>query len=572
MEDLLTRPATRPAGPLTAPDPELPGSPGRSGPRDPGSLGRRWAALAGRVQAGAARVEAWSHFDIALLVFLAALSLGLRWRALWTSYWGDEAIAIGIASHSLGSLPHYLVNDGAPPLYYVMLHYWMQLFGRSAPSTHALSMIAALLAIPAAWWSGDKLFGRKAGRGAAALVATCAYLDYYSSETRMYAWLVLAAILAVTCFVLAYQGAGRRYWVAATALMAAVLYLQYYGLYLFAATVIAGSAAALGRRSWPQLKATVLYALACGAAFAPWAPQFLYQLQHTGAPWAPHPAVLDFFADSFNALASAGWAAIVVAIAVCVINRPRPATLTGRRDWLLTSPLALAAAVPLITLLLAWAVGQFVNSWNPRYLGIAVVPALIPLAGGLSRARWGTVALWGAVAGVACTAVPMLVDRGVTVETSKSDAAYLFSSLHPLLHPGALVISSEVTDTPVLALDLGNRYDYATPFGRLTDPLVVNWSDISARLRHADAATNLRPLLQALPIGGQVLLVNPTSWGGGETPETYAGPVEAQAIAANAVLLDDPDLEEEVSQGVPQYSNPLYPMWAILFVKIKPAK
>ena len=94
-----------------------------------------------------------------------------------------------------------------------MLHFWMRLFGRSEPATHALSMVAGLLAIPAAWWSGDKLFGRRAARGAAALVATCAYLDYYSTETRMYSWLVLFAILAVTCFVLAYRGAGRRYWV-----------------------------------------------------------------------------------------------------------------------------------------------------------------------------------------------------------------------------------------------------------------------------------------------------------------------------------------------------------------------
>ncbi len=389
MEDLLTRPAPRPPGPVAAPGPEHPGSPRRSRPGGPSGLNRHWAALSGRVQVVSGRVAGWRHFDAALLAFLALVSLGLRWRGLWTSYWGDEAIAIGIASHPLGSLPHYLVNDGAPPLYYVMLHYWLQLFGRSGPATHALSMIAALLAIPAAWWSGDKLFGRRAARGAAALVATCAYLDYYSSETRMYAWLVLAAILAVTCFVLAYQGAGRRYWVAATALMVAVLYFQYYGLYLFAATVMAGSAAALGKRSWPHLKMTVFYALACGAAFAPWAPQFLYQLQHTGAPWAPHPSVLDFFADSFNALASAAWAVIVVAIAVCVITRPRPAVRTSRRYWLVSSPIALAVAVPLITVLLAWAVGQFVNSWSPRYLGIAVVPALVPLAGGLSKARWG---------------------------------------------------------------------------------------------------------------------------------------------------------------------------------------
>ena len=152
MEDLLTRPAPRPPGPSAAPAPELPGGPRRSRPHAPSGIERQWTAIGGRVQAGLARATTWRHFDVALLALLAALSLGLRWRALWTSYWGDEAIAIGIASHSLGSLPHYLVNDGAPPLYYAMLHYWLQLFGRSAPATHALSMIAALLAIPAAWF------------------------------------------------------------------------------------------------------------------------------------------------------------------------------------------------------------------------------------------------------------------------------------------------------------------------------------------------------------------------------------------------------------------------------------
>ena len=254
---------------------------------------------------------------------MAALALGLRWRTLWASYWGDEAIAIGIALHPVGSLPHYLANDGSPPLYYLILHFWMELFGRSGPATHALSMVGGLLAIPAAWWSGEKLFGRRAARAAAALVATCAYLDYYSTETRMYSWLVLAAILAITCFVLAYRGAGRSYWVAATVLMAAVLYLHYYGLYLLAATVIAGSLAAVRSRSRERLRATIAYGLACLVAFAPWAPQFFYQLYNTGAPWAPHPSVLDLFGDSFNALASAAWAAILVAIGIALLSARR---------------------------------------------------------------------------------------------------------------------------------------------------------------------------------------------------------------------------------------------------------
>ena len=494
---------------------------------------------------------------------------------MWASYWGDEAIAIGIALHPVSSLPHYLANDGSPPLYYVMLHFWMELFGRSGPATHALSMVGGLLAIPAAWWSGEKLFGRRAARASAAPVALCSYLDYYSTETRMYSWLVLAAILAITCFVLAYRGAGRSYWTAATVLMAAVLYFHYYGLYLLAATVIAGSVAAVRSRSRERLRATMAYGLACAVAFAPWAPQFFYQLYNTGAPWAPHPSVLDFFGDSFNALASAAWAVVLVAIGVALFVGRRPAhppgpstgPVPGASARPAPSALALATAIPVLTIVLAWCIGQFVNSWNPRYLGIAVVPALIPLAGGLARARWGAVALCATVGALAFTAVPLLVDRSITVETSKSDAAYLLDKLRPILRPGAIVISTQVTDTPVLALDLGRGFRYATPFGLLKDPLVVNWSDLSKRLKDSSAASDLAPLLAALPVGGQVVVVNPTTWDTGETPVDYAGPVEAEAIAANQVVLDDPQLRAEVTEGVPRYSRPLYPMRVSLFVK-----
>ncbi|HTT92939.1 MAG TPA: glycosyltransferase family 39 protein [Acidimicrobiales bacterium] len=658
MEDLLVRPEPRPR--------QAPGTPRRAHfprrlARRPGSGSQPPRFEDTRLVWG--RLSGWEHFDALLLFLLAALALGLRWRTMGASYWGDEAIAIGIAAHPVGSLPHYLANDGSPPLYYVMLHFWMELFGRSGPATHALSMIAGLVAIPAAWWSGQKLFGRRAARGAAALVATCAYLDYYSTETRMYSWLVLSAILAITCFVLAYRGAGHGYWAAAVVLMSAVLYLQYYGLYLLAASITVGAVAALRSRSRERLRATLFYGLACAIAFAPWVPQFLYQLFNTGAPWAPHPGVLDFFGDSFNALASAAWAAVVVAIAVAVLGRRRPGlsgpaatapfvltppalvasepapawtgaasspaplsspraalslespllssdpaasppepvamashrglssgaeslpsqpafssqpTASSQRGALsseavgVASPLALTTAIPLLTVLLAWFVGQAVNSWNPRYLGIAVVPALIPLAGALTRVRWGSLALWGTVAALAFTATPMVVDRSITVETSKSDAAYLLDRLRPDLQPGTLVISTEVTDTPVLALDLGSGFRYATPFGLLKDPLVVDWSDLSKRLKDSSAASDLGPLLAALPVGGQVVVVNPTSWDRGETPEAYAGPVEAEAIAANQVILDDPQLRAEVTENVPRYSQPLYPMRASLFVKTAP--
>ena len=47
----------------------------------------------------------------------------------------------------------------------------MEAFGRSEENTHVLSLLFALLAIPAALWAGRALFGRRAGWFAAALAA-----------------------------------------------------------------------------------------------------------------------------------------------------------------------------------------------------------------------------------------------------------------------------------------------------------------------------------------------------------------------------------------------------------------
>lgn len=46
-----------------------------------------------------------------------AVAAVLRLRMLSAPLWGDEATTVGVAGHSLGSLPGVLRNDGSPPLY-----------------------------------------------------------------------------------------------------------------------------------------------------------------------------------------------------------------------------------------------------------------------------------------------------------------------------------------------------------------------------------------------------------------------------------------------------------------------
>src|SRR5215469_1614460 len=83
-----------------------------------------------------------------VIVIFSALSLFLRTRYLSGQFWMDEGLSVGISSHSLSSIPGVLRHDGSPPLYYLMLHVWMSVFGSSETSTHTLSLIFGLLCIP----------------------------------------------------------------------------------------------------------------------------------------------------------------------------------------------------------------------------------------------------------------------------------------------------------------------------------------------------------------------------------------------------------------------------------------
>src|SRR5204863_5314619 len=91
---------------------------------------------------------------------LVAWSIYVRSRAFSEAYWIDEGLSIGIAKHSFLDIPGVLKQDGSPPLYYMLLHFWVELFGTKEPATHALSLVFATLTVPVGFWAGWSLFGR----------------------------------------------------------------------------------------------------------------------------------------------------------------------------------------------------------------------------------------------------------------------------------------------------------------------------------------------------------------------------------------------------------------------------
>src|ERR687885_740926 len=181
----------------------------------------------------ATKARAAAPAALALIVLVSVL---LRIQELGIGFWIDEGISVGIADRPLARIPGVLREDGSPPLYYVLLHGWIAVFGTSEAAVRAMSLLFATLTVVAAWWAGRVLFGSRAGWMAAILAATNPFLTTYAQEARMYALMALLGVLACGCLgrVLA-SGAtarARRPWaIGAAVLLAAMLYTHNWALF-----------------------------------------------------------------------------------------------------------------------------------------------------------------------------------------------------------------------------------------------------------------------------------------------------------------------------------------------------
>ena len=106
-------------------------------------------------------LPAWARVALILFVLIVA-SLIVRTRSVGQQYWMDEAITVGISAHHLSAIPGIMRQDGSPPLFYLLLHFWMLMVGNGMAATHWLSEIFAVLTIPVGYWGGLRIAGKRA--------------------------------------------------------------------------------------------------------------------------------------------------------------------------------------------------------------------------------------------------------------------------------------------------------------------------------------------------------------------------------------------------------------------------
>ncbi len=116
--------------------------------------------------------------------------------------WLDETFSVWVANHSVVDMLHWIIRiDQNPPLYYLMLHYWIALNGDTPNDVRLLSVLFGAGTIPIIYLIGKRISGVLMGLVAAVLLALSLFNIYFAQETRMYTLLTFNAAVAIYALV-----------------------------------------------------------------------------------------------------------------------------------------------------------------------------------------------------------------------------------------------------------------------------------------------------------------------------------------------------------------------------------
>jgi len=118
------------------------------------------------------------------------------------SFWRDEAFSYFMAKKNISEIIFLTAKDFSPPLYYLILHFWMKIFGGSEISLRTVSFIFFWATLYVVFLFLNDIFKIKFNRAFFYLLffVINPFLLYYAFEARMYSMLAFFATLSFYYF------------------------------------------------------------------------------------------------------------------------------------------------------------------------------------------------------------------------------------------------------------------------------------------------------------------------------------------------------------------------------------
>jgi hypothetical protein len=315
------------------------------------------------------------------------LGLGLRAHGIGRqSLWFDEAATVHIINRPLPRMMELIRSDErTPPAHYLLLHFWVKLFGDSETSVRMPSAIAGTAAIWFLFALTARLANPLAGMIAALLSATSSYQIWYSQEARAYALMLMLGLWSCDLFVRLIETRSARREGAYVIVTALLLYTHLYGIFVILAQHIAYACAGSWSLKRPRhasagitLTRWILLNVAVLALFSPWIGTAIAWTRSVNAGFWIAPMTPLEIGSAFH-LYTGSWWSLGVLIASSIIG----IILMPHRKRLILL-IALATVPVVIPVIVSWLTHP---SFTERYAIIA--PAALEALAGIGIAAIG---------------------------------------------------------------------------------------------------------------------------------------------------------------------------------------
>jgi len=232
-------------------------------------------------------------FGLFFIIAIVILSIYLRMYRIDTKdIWLDEANTVLISETNLSGIFSKLELDSSPPFFYLILHYWMKLFGQTEAGLRTLSTVFGVLLVIALFFIGRKLFTTEVGIYAALFAAISPIHIMYSQEVRMYTLLSFISVLSMYFFLQFILGGKKTQLFWYTVATTVCLYTHNYGFFLLPAQLLI---LCIFRR---ERKTLITWLVGTGCvilAYLVWLSVFLNQLKN-----GTHYAWIQYFWERYG--------------------------------------------------------------------------------------------------------------------------------------------------------------------------------------------------------------------------------------------------------------------------------
>lgn len=199
-----------------------------------------------------------------MIIIIIIVGLIIRLVSINQSLWLDEATSALVAKMSVVQMfTRFLPGDFHPPFYYLLLKYWVLLFGNSEVVLRLPSVIFGSVTIYLCYIIGKQLFNNRVGTVSALLIATSDLAVYYSQEVRMYSLAMMLVALSFYLFV-------NKKWLYFSVVLVLVGMTDYVALFMIPVFVLMG---------WKDIKKIVLTFIPLSVIFLVWFPTFGKQIK-----------------------------------------------------------------------------------------------------------------------------------------------------------------------------------------------------------------------------------------------------------------------------------------------------